>query len=82
MGESLDLVTLGKLSKEKILKDKAITLPEARNYYLFEKEKEIYHKNIYKLIVTARNEINKREKEIEILKIRLIFVHNFKAFLD
>lgn len=60
------------MSKEKILKEKIINLPDARNYS-FEKEKEIYHRNMYKLIVTARYEINKRDQEIEELKIKLVF---------
>lgn len=60
---------LGKLSKEIIQTEKSIKLPDSRNYS-FEKEKDQYYKNMYKLIVTARSEINKREEEIETLKIR------------
>lgn len=50
-------------------KDNIVKLPDTEDF-CFAKEKERYYFNMYQLIVTARQQIQKLEDEIKLLKIK------------
>lgn len=71
-----NLYKLGLESEKNLRQENIVKLPDSEDFH-FAKEKERYYFNMYQLIVTARQQVNKLENEINSLKLKYAKISYF-----